>query len=97
VTGVQGTQFYVSYDPTSKQSVTKVYKGNVTVTGASGTVNLKAGEKVTTAQSGNGAVAEFDQSKDETPFSSSGAACCAPAAIVVAVAGIIYSAGRRRA
>jgi hypothetical protein len=84
VTGVKGTQFYVSYDPVAKRSVTKVYDGNVTVTGASGAAELQAGEQVATTQIGNGAVAEFDPSEDGTPFGG-GTACCAPAAIVMAL------------
>jgi hypothetical protein len=93
VIGVKGTQFYVSYDPISKQSVTKVYKGNVTVAGASGSIELAASEQVTTTQSGNGAVMEFDPSEDDTPFGG-GAACCAPAAIVMAIT-LIGAATRR--
>jgi|GEM_PF-5662295 len=91
VAGVQGTQFYVSYDPVSRTSVTKVYKGNVSVESSSGTVTLSPAQEVATTATGNGAVASFNPSEDKTPFAGAGGAgaCCGSGALIMMSAAII--------
>jgi hypothetical protein len=87
VIGVKGTQFSVSYNPTTGESITKSYEGNVSVKGSSGTVELSPGHSVATTQSGNGAVTAFVPSEDETPFS--GGMCCGSSAMILMSAVIV--------
>jgi len=83
VTGVQGTQFSVSYDPATKESVTKAYEGSVSVTSASGTTRLSKNQMVTVTESGAGEVSSFTPTGANAPPSGGGG--CGGAAILLSV------------
>jgi hypothetical protein len=83
VAGVQGTQFSVSYDPVTKESVTKTYEGTVSVTSASGTIQLAKNQMVTVTESGAGQVSSFTPTGASAPPSGGGG--CGGAAILLSV------------
>lgn len=83
VTGVQGTQFSVSYDPVAKESVTKAYEGTVSVSSASGTTQLSKNQMVTVTESGAGQVSTFTPTGANAPPTGGGG--CGGAAILLSV------------
>ncbi len=83
VTGVQGTQFSVSYDPVAKRSVTKAYEGSVSVRSASGTTQLSKNQMVTVTESGAGQVSTFTPSGANAPPTGGGG--CGGAAILLSL------------